>query len=76
MMQICHALGGRWADPAYGTGMDETTNAYPEGLNPYESAWIAGWLAAKGIGQPTFEQFRDALFAMIETRSGYPPALN
>jgi hypothetical protein len=56
--------------------MDETTNAYPEGLNPYESAWIAGWLAAKGIGQPTFEQFRDALFAMIETRSGYPPALN
>lgn len=55
---------------AYSVGMGlERLTTDPDRLSRYERAWIAGWLTAKNIGEPTYEQFRDALLALVAVQT-------
>ena len=50
--------------------MKHPDTTFPERLSVYERGWIAGWLLGQGIANPSFEEFREALFAMLFLFSG------
>jgi hypothetical protein len=41
----------------------------PEKMSDFERGWITGWLSARGIEDPTFDQLREALMALLSFKT-------
>jgi hypothetical protein len=37
----------------------------PEKMTAFERGWITGWLSSRGVEEPTFDQLREALLALL-----------
>ena len=37
----------------------------PEKMTAFERGWVTGWLSARNIEEPTFDELREALLALL-----------
>jgi len=49
--------------------MDADIDLEPEKMSVFERGWITGWLSARGIEDPTFDQLREALVALLSFKN-------
>jgi hypothetical protein len=47
------------------THLDTEFEPGPEKMTAFERGWITGWLSARSIEEPTFDQLREALLALL-----------